>query len=49
VDDAKALWTVHWDDLLAAGRRLWGVGERDPLAAYADLVLGSIDEITIER
>jgi hypothetical protein len=29
VDDAKGLSTVHWDDLLAAGRRLWGLAVDD--------------------
>ncbi len=29
VDDAKGFATVHWDDLLAAGRRLWGVAGDD--------------------
>jgi hypothetical protein len=29
VDDAKGLSHVHWDDLLAAGRRLWGVAVDD--------------------
>jgi hypothetical protein len=29
VDDAKGLSVVHWDDLLAAGRRLWGVAVDD--------------------
>jgi multiple sugar transport system substrate-binding protein len=27
--DCKGFSTVHWDDLLAAGRRLWGVGADD--------------------
>jgi len=27
--DCKGLSVVHWDDLLAAGRRLWGVGADD--------------------
>jgi hypothetical protein len=27
--DCKGLSSVHWDDLLAAGRRLWGVGADD--------------------
>jgi hypothetical protein len=27
--DCKGLSTVHWDDLLAAGRRLWGIGADD--------------------
>lgn len=27
--DCKGLSTVHWDDLLAAGRRLWGVAADD--------------------
>jgi len=27
--DCKGLSTVHWDDLLAAGRRLWGLGADD--------------------
>ena len=29
VDDAKGYSTVHWDDLLAAGRPLWGVAVDD--------------------
>jgi hypothetical protein len=29
VDDAKGFSTVHWDDLLAAGRRLWGLAVDD--------------------
>jgi hypothetical protein len=29
VDDAKGYSTVHWDDLLAAGRFLWGVAVDD--------------------
>jgi hypothetical protein len=29
VDDAKGFSHVHWDDLLAAGRRLWGVAVDD--------------------
>jgi len=29
VDDAKGLSAVHWDDLLAAGRRLWGLAVDD--------------------
>jgi hypothetical protein len=29
VDDAKGLSLVHWDDLLAAGRRLWGLAVDD--------------------
>jgi hypothetical protein len=29
VDDAKGYSTVHWDDLLAAGRRLWGLAVDD--------------------
>ena len=29
VDDAKGMSTVHWDDLLASGRRLWGVAVDD--------------------
>lgn len=29
VDNAKGLSTVHWDDLLAAGRRLWGLAVDD--------------------
>ncbi|HFD40237.1 MAG TPA: phosphotransferase [Anaerolineae bacterium] len=29
VDDAKGFSAVHWDDLLAAGRRLWGVASDD--------------------
>ena len=29
VDDAKGLSVVHWDDLLAAGRRLWGLAVDD--------------------
>ncbi len=29
VDDGKGLSTVHWDDLLAAGRRLWGLAVDD--------------------
>ena len=29
VDDAKGVSTVHWDDLLASGRRLWGVAVDD--------------------
>ena len=27
--DCKGISTVHWDDLLAAGRRLWGLGTDD--------------------
>jgi hypothetical protein len=27
--DCKGLSAVHWDDLLAAGRRLWGIGADD--------------------
>lgn len=27
--DCKGLSTVHWDDLMAAGRRLWGLGADD--------------------
>lgn len=27
--DCKGLSVVHWDDLLAAGRRLWGIGADD--------------------
>ena len=27
--DCKGLAAVHWDDLLAAGRRLWGIGADD--------------------
>jgi hypothetical protein len=29
VDNARGLATVHWDDLLAAGRRLWGLAVDD--------------------
>jgi hypothetical protein len=29
VDDCKGFSTVHWDDLLAAGRRLWGLAVDD--------------------
>ncbi|MCL7452952.1 MAG: CehA/McbA family metallohydrolase [Anaerolineae bacterium] len=29
VDDAKGFSHVHWDDLLAAGRRLWGLAVDD--------------------
>ncbi|MFN2167511.1 MAG: PHP domain-containing protein, partial [Anaerolineae bacterium] len=29
VDDAKGFSHVHWDDMLAAGRRLWGVAVDD--------------------
>jgi predicted metal-dependent phosphoesterase TrpH len=29
VDDAKGFSIVHWDDLLAAGRRLWGLAVDD--------------------
>ena len=29
VDDAKGFSTVHWDDLLAAGYRLWGLAVDD--------------------
>jgi hypothetical protein len=29
VDNARGFSTVHWDDLLAAGRRLWGVAVDD--------------------
>lgn len=29
VDDAKGFATVHWDDLLAAGQRLWGLAVDD--------------------
>jgi hypothetical protein len=29
VDDAKGFSAVHWDDLLAAGRRLWGLAVDD--------------------
>jgi hypothetical protein len=29
IDDAKGFSTVHWDDLLAADRRLWGVAVDD--------------------
>jgi hypothetical protein len=29
VDDAKGFSTVHWDDVLAAGRRLWGIAVDD--------------------
>lgn len=29
VDDAKGFSTVHWDDLLAAGRKLWGIAVDD--------------------
>jgi len=29
VDDAKGFSTVHWDDLLAAGRQLWGLAVDD--------------------
>ena len=29
VDDAKGFSTIHWDDLLAAGRRLWGIAVDD--------------------
>jgi hypothetical protein len=29
VDDAKGFSAVHWDDLLAAGHRLWGVAVDD--------------------
>ena len=29
VDEAKGLAVVHWDDLLAAGRRLWGLAVDD--------------------
>ena len=29
IDDAKGFSTVHWDDLLAAGRRLWGLAVED--------------------
>ncbi len=29
VDDVKGLSTVHWDDLLAAGRRPWGLAVDD--------------------
>jgi len=29
VDNAKGFSTVHWDDLLAAGRRVWGIAVDD--------------------
>ena len=29
VDDAKGFSHIHWDDMLAAGRRLWGVAVDD--------------------
>jgi hypothetical protein len=29
VDNARGFSTVHWDDLLAAGRRLWGLAVDD--------------------
>jgi hypothetical protein len=29
VDDAKGFSTVHWDDLLAAGQKLWGIAVDD--------------------
>jgi hypothetical protein len=29
VDDAKGFSTVHWDDLLAAGRQIWGLAVDD--------------------
>jgi predicted metal-dependent phosphoesterase TrpH len=29
VEDAKGFSTVHWDDLLAAGRKLWGIAVDD--------------------
>jgi hypothetical protein len=29
VDDAKGFSTVHWDDLLATGRRVWGIAVDD--------------------
>jgi hypothetical protein len=29
VDDAKGFSTIHWDDLLAAGRKLWGIAVDD--------------------
>jgi hypothetical protein len=36
VEDAKGFSTVHWDDLLAAGRRWWGLAVDDAHWRYGD-------------
>ncbi len=36
VEDAKGFSTVHWDDLLAAGRRLWGLAVDDAHWRHGD-------------
>ena len=36
VDDGKGFSTVHWDDLWAAGRRLWGVAVDDAHWRHGD-------------
>jgi hypothetical protein len=56
LDDAKGVSTVHWDDLLAAGRWLWGVavddahwrnGDRDAGLGWVWVKAAELTEVAI--